>query len=392
MVVRESAQVGTRVRVGAFAKKKKGTGAARTPEIIEKCGVFAFVTRSKGAEGPTFAVSKPCDRNGTHGMRPEAKLADCLDSDSGCSVVVTSCGRDRVRVDRRAAIRDHFAMLFESAHLRVTCEFGTATLWLGFPGEPVNALDSMRLQELDDAIAAIERNPFVNIVVVRSAKPAGYCAGIHPDAYLPTASDRAAFSWLGQRVFARLANLAATTVAFIEGPCLGAGLELALACDHRLCLSKLTTHLGFTGPTSFGGTPRLKQRLGHRVAKSFLESDRTLSGREAQKLGLVDRAFCERRAKIELRTFLDELEIQERQPRRNRELFGFAEERLVFAHSKHESCERTSGVNVDGLTGIAVALARGFLTPLEAEQARERLKAARTPREVASAIRELVGV
>lgn len=283
-------------------------------------------------------------------------------------------------------------MLFESAHLRVTCEFGTATLWLGFPGEPVNALNSMRLQELDAAIAAIERNPFVNIVVLRSAKPAGFCAGIHPDAYLPSATDRAAFSWLGQRVFARLANLPATTVAFIEGPCLGVGLELALACDHRLCRAKLTTHLGFTGPTSFGGTPRLKQRLGHRGATSLLESDRTLSGREAQKLGLVDRAFCERRAKIELRTFLDELETQDRRPRRIQDLVGFAEERCAFAHSKHELRETSSGVNADSLTGIAVALARGFLTPLEAEQARERLKAARTPREVASTLRELVGV
>ena len=76
----------------------------------------------------------------------------------------------------------------------------------------------------------------------------------------------------------------------------------------------------------------------------------------------------------------------------NVELVGFAEERCAFAHSKHELRETSSGVNADSLTGIAVALARGFLTPLEAEQARERLKAARTPREVASTLRELVGV
>jgi len=37
----------------------------------------------------------------------------------------------------------------------------------------------------------------------------------------------------------------------------------------------------------------------------LVESGRTLSGREARDLGLVDRAFCARRAKIELRTFLD---------------------------------------------------------------------------------------
>ena len=73
-------------------------------------------------------------------------------------------------------------MLFESANVRVAFEFGTATLWLGFPGSPVNALDAARLRELDAALAAIEQNIFANIVVIRSGKPAGFCAGIHPEA------------------------------------------------------------------------------------------------------------------------------------------------------------------------------------------------------------------
>ena len=264
-------------------------------------------------------------------------------------------------------------MIHESAHIRVSIEFGIATLWLGFPGEPVNALDSARLRELDAAIAALERNPHANIVVVRSSKPAGFCAGLHPDAVasLSTAVDRAAFAWLGQQVFARLAALRATTVAMIDGPCLGAGLELALACDYRLCVAKISTHLGFPERLScFGGTPRLRNRIGRRQAKSLLDSGRTLSGREARTLGFVDRAFCERRAKIELRTFLDELECSERMPRRV-ELVGLAEERRAFAQVL------LAGRASDGdfaPMGIAVALARGFITPLEAEQVRSRVK------------------
>src|SRR5437016_1170453 len=100
-------------------------------------------------------------------------------------------------------------MLFESAHLCVTVEFGIATLWLGFPGEPVNALDAARLRELDAAIAVLERDPFVSIVLIRSAKPAGFSTGLNPEALasLTTEADRAAFAWLGQGVFARLAAL-----------------------------------------------------------------------------------------------------------------------------------------------------------------------------------------
>jgi len=258
-------------------------------------------------------------------------------------------------------------MLFESAHVRVTAEYGVATLWLAFPGEPVNALDAVRLRELDSALGSIERNPHLNALVVRSAKPAGFCAGLHPD--VAEVTDRSAFANFGQRVFARLAMLPFTTLAFIDGPCLGVGFELALACDHQLCVAMPTTHLGFPQRfTCFGGSNRLRKRLGKR-SRSFIESGRTLSGREAHDLGLVDRAFCLRRAKIELRTFLDELELAPRVPERTRDEAGFAEERRAFA--RIEFAQRTASESTP--TDIDTLLARGFITPLEAEQMRARI-------------------
>jgi enoyl-CoA hydratase/carnithine racemase len=320
-------------------------------------------------------------------------------------------------------------MLFESAHVRVTTEYGTATLWLAFPGEPVNALDLARLGELDAAIAVVAKNPFVRILVVRSAKPAGFCAGIDPEALasLTTDADRAAFAWYGQQVLDRLAGLDAITVAFLDGPCLGAGLELALGCDYRLCATRPTTHLGFPDaprgvPLCFGGTVRLPHLIGRRTALQFLASGRTLSGREANSLGLVDHAFCDRRAKIELRTFLDRLEQRPRK-RHSPGESGFADERRDFARSldtaavaeqldalrpvainpppvnpvpplpavvgllgDDDSASRIAADAVlrgsevvvtsgDGVwRGIAIALARGFVTPLESEQAKVRVK------------------
>src|SRR3954471_551566 len=105
-------------------------------------------------------------------------------------------------------------MLFESAHVRVTAEYGVGTLWLNFPGDPVNALDLARLRELDAAIVATETHPGIGILVVRSAKPAGFCAGLRPAA-LDTLRNPAALAWFGQTVFNRLAALRAVTVAFI---------------------------------------------------------------------------------------------------------------------------------------------------------------------------------
>ncbi|MCI0702818.1 MAG: enoyl-CoA hydratase/isomerase family protein [Planctomycetia bacterium] len=303
-------------------------------------------------------------------------------------------------------------MLFESTHICVSAEYGVATLWLDFAGEPVNALDALRLNELERARVTIENDPFVNVLVVRSAKPAGFCAGLRPG--VANIADRAAFAGFGQRVFARLAQLPFVTVAFIDGPCLGVGFELALMCDYRLCVASPLTHLGFPERfTCFGGSTRLRKLMGKRSA-AFVESGRTLSGREARDLGLVDRAFCARRAKIELRTFLDELERHPRVPQRTPDETGFAEERRAFAVKKPPvvhapgSPETLNPIPpVPAVVGLAtdsgfaarivgqsalrgakvvalwdatavleeidLALARGFVTPLEADQAHDRI-------------------
>lgn len=264
-------------------------------------------------------------------------------------------------------------MLFESAHLRVTAEYGTATLWLAFPGAPVNALNAARLSELDCALAAVETNLFIHTLVVRSAKPFGFCAGLHPD--VANVTDRGAFAGRGQRVFARLGALPFATVAFIDGPCLGVGFELALACDYRLCVSTPNTLLGFPGRFAcFGGSTRLRKLLGKRAA-AFIESSATHSGREARDLGLVDRAFCARRAKIELRTFLDERERRPVCPARAPDETGFAHERRTFA--RHDV--RDTDIPVCAPADTETLLARGFITPLEADQMRAAAKVAPAP-------------
>ena len=311
-------------------------------------------------------------------------------------------------------------MNFTSPHIDATCEHGTATLGLRFPGRPVNALDLDRLRELDRALAAVEASPAVRVLVLRSNIPGGFCEGLHSAALasLATPADAAAFSWYGQRVLRRLAGLEVPTVAFLDGACLGAGLELALACDYRLALANVSAPIGFPAPvTAFGGTARLTHRLGRTRAQALLHSREPLSAREAQRIGLVDLAFCERRAKIELRTFLDSLE---RRPLKPRRFFkgeeGFATERREFARfamnhdplactaevvfpaqasvfsMKPEALELAAdlavrGVRVAVLTNegriadrIEAIRRRGFLTPLEAEQARGRLTVAHTTR------------
>lgn len=329
--------------------------------------------------------------------------------------------RSPVRVDVAARQVKNWAMLFESTHLRITVEYGTATLWLGFPGPLANVLDLGRFRELDAALQRVAAARSLQILVVRSSDSSGFCAGIDPgvQAALTHPADRAAFAWYGQQVFNRLANLEAVTLAQIEGPCLGAGLELALACDYRLCVARPGTLLGFPdGITCFGGSPRLKRLIGRR-ANQLLSSGRLISGREAQSLKLVDRTCCDRRARIELRSILDRLELKPFKPRAPFDPIGLAAERRNFAaiapppvpkvsptvtHNpvpgtpdtigllgEDEDAARLAGeAAIRGVTvvvsgnrapiyaSIDAVRRSGFITPLEAEQARVRVRSSDT--------------
>ena len=144
--------------------------------------------------------------------------------------------------------------------------------------------------------------------MIRAARPGGFPSFDHPFLRdLRTDVDAADYARAGQLALRRLADLPIPTVAFLEGPCVGPGLELALACDYRLAVATPDTLLGFGDlPTAWGGRARLTKRVGRRTASRFVGCH----PREAATLGLVDDAFCLRRAKIELRSFLDRVQFR----------------------------------------------------------------------------------
>ncbi|OWK36247.1 Enoyl-CoA hydratase [Fimbriiglobus ruber] len=206
--------------------------------------------------------------------------------------------------------------------MRVTADDGIATLWLEFPGTPVNALSPARLVTVARAVAAVSLDPHVEILVIRSGKPAGFCGGYDP-AWLATLAggdDPGGFAAAGQQALNQLAAADLITLAFVEGPCTGPGLELALACDYRLAVAGPDSVFGFPDAARglsphWGGTVRSARLLGQRRGQELMRTGAMLSAREAAAVGLVDEAFCARRAKIALRTFLDRLQ---RRPRKRR--------------------------------------------------------------------------
>ncbi|ACU40460.1 enoyl-CoA hydratase [Actinosynnema mirum] len=93
-----------------------------------------------------------------------------------------------------------------------------------------NALTEALSRELADAVAACEADPDVNALVVTGAPPA-FCAGADLTALGEAREEGLRRIYAG---FLAVANCSLPTVAAVGGAAVGAGLNLALACDVRL--------------------------------------------------------------------------------------------------------------------------------------------------------------
>src|SRR5258707_12273668 len=186
--------------------------------------------------------------------------------------------------------------LFQSANVQVERDAGgSAILILDVQNKSVNVFNRQVLADLDAALDAIQTQHTIPVLFVRSGTPTGFIAGADLSEFLAIRDESAAaqMSALGQNLFDKLARLPMPTIAAIAGPCLGGGLELALACDYRLVFDKPATQLGLPEVElgllpAWGGTQRLPRTLGRERALQIMLGGKRLNAREAFSWGLAD--------------------------------------------------------------------------------------------------------
>lgn len=175
-------------------------------------------------------------------------------------------------------------------------ENGLAWLSIDVPGEKMNTLQADFADEIQDVFSQLEvKSGEITGLIIHSLKADNFIVGADVrmlDA-CSSAEQATALAVQGQQLFARLANLPFTVVAAIHGPCLGGGLELALACDYRVCTNEDITRLGLPEvqlgllPGS-GGTQRLPRLIGLLPALDLILTGKQLRAQKAAKLGVVD--------------------------------------------------------------------------------------------------------
>ncbi|MGI5309583.1 fatty acid oxidation complex subunit alpha FadJ [Rheinheimera sp. WS51] len=162
-------------------------------------------------------------------------------------------------------------------------------------GESMNVLKASFADEISALLSEIKANKQLKGLVFISGKPGSFIAGADISMLdnCETATEAQTIATMGQDMFNQLEQLSIPLVAAINGPCLGGGLELAMACHARVATTNPKTVLGLPEvqlgllPGS-GGTQRLPKLVGLQKALDMMLTGKQLRAAQAKKYGLVD--------------------------------------------------------------------------------------------------------
>jgi len=178
---------------------------------------------------------------------------------------------------------------------------GVARIVLNRP-ERLNAISVALITDLRDAVAAANEDSSVRVMVLSGAGRA-FCAGYDLD-WGTKAEDASQRAMSGQwdpvrdyqgmsrnvRVFMSLWESPKPVIAQIHGWCVGGGTDMALCSD--LIYMAEDAHIGYP-PARVWGEPTTVMwvyRLGLEYAKRLMLTGESLSGKEAERVGLASRA------------------------------------------------------------------------------------------------------
>lgn len=171
---------------------------------------------------------------------------------------------------------------------------GVGVLTYDAPNASVNTLNTRLVPVWERCFAEIESNDAIRAVVLFSGKPDSWIAGADIDELggVTTAAQGEALSRGGQLLLDRLAALRKPMIAAIHGAALGGGLEVALACHHRIATDHPKTILALPEVQlglipGAGGTQRLPKLVGLQAALEMILTGKNIRAKKALQSGLV---------------------------------------------------------------------------------------------------------
>lgn len=175
-------------------------------------------------------------------------------------------------------------------HLALTIESKIAMVEINAP--PANTLSTKCITELRTAVKDLASMQDIQGIIITGARRF-FVAGADIKEFVPALGDEQkglAMSEAGQSLCNEIEALQKPVIAAINGPALGGGMELAMACHFRIASEKAVfglpeLKLGLI--PSFGGTQRLSRMTSTATALDLILTSKQITSDKAQALDII---------------------------------------------------------------------------------------------------------
>ncbi|WP_227937529.1 enoyl-CoA hydratase/isomerase family protein [Alkalihalobacillus deserti] len=170
-----------------------------------------------------------------------------------------------------------------------------ATVTINRP--PVNALNKQVFNEINQLMDELEDCQSVKAVIITGGGKKAFVAGLDLQQVVDLdIVEMMQLSKLSGAAFSKIENLSKPVIAAINGIALGGGLELALACDLRICSEQVKfamPEINLAIIPGGGGTQRLQKIVGQGKAKEILYFGEMFDASKALEFQLVNKVVPE---------------------------------------------------------------------------------------------------
>lgn len=170
---------------------------------------------------------------------------------------------------------------------------GELALWTVDRPQRRNAMDWATMEAFARAVEEAARDPALRVVILTGAEGAFLSgADLYEMAHYRTEADGERLGRIMGEALRRLEEAPWISIAAINGPARGGGVEVALACDLRVMAADADlafVQVTWALPPGWGGGQRLRRRVGPGRALELLLTARRVGAEEAWRLGLVER-------------------------------------------------------------------------------------------------------
>ncbi len=246
------------------------------------------------------------------------------------------------------------------SYQNISFEIRDDLVWIGFGLNEKKSMTTFTretLLDLKDAILKVvdlDKKKGAKGLIFFSHKPGVFLAGVDVTVINGLKTEAEALRALDEShlIFNAVEDLKMSTVALVDGVCLGGGLELALACKKIFVSDSPKTMLGLPEVKlgvlpGFGGTYRLPRKVGLPPALDMILTGKQVRNKAALKMGLAEVMLPSERMKELAPEYLLNRKTGKKKTLKeelqNAAIENFLTRRIIFQKAREKVMETTKG-------------------------------------------------